>query len=329
MLLLKGEEIRKVFSMRDAIEADKTAFRLFSEGRSVVPLRVNIEVPKYEGNCLFMSGYVEDEDVAGVKIVSVFPKNIEKGKTSVPATMVLVDGTTGEVSAIMDGTTLTQMRTGAAAGAATELLARKEATIGALLGTGGQAASQLEALLVARPLKEVRVYDVNGQRAQAFAERMQRELSSYGAQIVAEADPNKAVEGADVITAVTTSRTPVFDGRAVKPGAHVNGVGCFTPEMQELDPYLVEHADRIFVDSREAVLAEAGDFIIPMKAGRFGPERITGELGEVISGKIRGRESDSQITLFKTVGLAVQDVVAAGRILEAAQKAHIGEEIVW
>jgi ornithine cyclodeaminase len=319
--------MKSVLSMNDAIDAVKQAFSLYSQGKSIVPLRINIDIPRYQGQTLYMPAYVDDLHSGGVKIVSVFPGNIEKGMRSVQATMVLINEETGEVCSILDGTYLTQLRTGATQGAATDILARRDSRVGALFGTGDQAPSQLEGMLTARKLARVYVFDLNKKRAQEFADRMQRELAGYGAEIIADSDVDKILPMADVITAVTTSKKPVFDGRLVKEGAHVNGVGAYTPDMQELDEYLVRRADRVVVDSREAVLSEAGDFTIPMRRGSIGPNRINGELGEVISGKVPGRQSEKEITLFETVGIAVEDVVVATEVYRRALSAGLGTKL--
>jgi ornithine cyclodeaminase len=327
LLLINKEDIKKVFSMKDAIEADKKAFELYSCGKTNVPLRTNINIPKAGGQCLFMPAYVDGINSVGVKIISVFPGNVKKGKPTVPATMVLLDGTTGEVCAIINGTYLTQMRTGAAAGAATDILARKDAKIGALFGTGGQAGAQLEAMLAVRNLECVRVFDIDPDRASAFVSTMREQLAEYNAEIVAESSPDRTIDDADIITTVTTSRRPVFDGRLVKEGAHINGVGAYTPDMQEIDEYIIKKADKVFVESKDAALSEAGDLIIPINKGIIGKDRINGELGEVILGRVAGRESDEHITIFKTVGIAVQDVVTAEAIYRRAVAAGVGTDI--
>jgi Predicted ornithine cyclodeaminase, mu-crystallin homolog len=329
MLLLTKKDIKRIFSMQDAVEADKQAFRIYSEGGSVIPLRANIGAPNYEGQALFMPGYVGELDSMGIKIVSIFPHNLEKGKPTVPATMVLLDGTSGEVCCIMDGTYLTQLRTGAASGAATDLLARKDSKIGALIGTGGQARSQLEALLTVRDLREIRIYSPNLQHAQSFVRQMQSEFANYGTVLRAVGTSEEAITNADIITAVTTSQQPVFDGRSVKPGAHINGVGSYMPNMQELDEYTLKRADKIFFDSQEAVLAESGDFIIPLSQGTITKEKFTGEIGKVISGILPGRETPEEITLFKSVGMAVLDVVTAYQIYQKAQKQNIGQDFIF
>jgi ornithine cyclodeaminase len=328
IVVLKQENMKNVFTMQDAIQADKDALKLYSLGKSNVPLRVNLDVPEYEGQSLYMPGYAAEANALGVKIVSVYPKNIEKGLTSVPATMVLVNNETGEVCSLMDGTYLTRVRTGAISGAATDVLARKDSKIFALFGTGGQAETQLEAVLTVRPIEEVRVFDISAERAADFAERMTRALGSrFGAKIRAAKSADEAVEGADVITSVTTSTKPTFNGRLVKKGAHVNGVGAYTPVMQELDEYLILNADKVYVDTRDGVLNEAGDFIIPIKKGIYSADRVTGELGEAIAGKVPGRVDDREITLFKTTGSAVVDVVTARRIYECALQKNIGSII--
>jgi len=324
MLLLTKMDIKSIFTMKDAIEADKDAFRIYSEGKSVVPLRTNIAIPKYEGQILFMPGYVDEMDVIGVKIVSVFPQNMQKGKPTIPATMVLIDGSSGEVCAILDGTYLTQLRTGAASGAATDILARSDAQIGALIGTGGQGAAQLEAMVTARELKEVRVFDVDIIRAQKFVEEMKNEISNCNTIFKAVSTSDDAIKDADIITTVTTARKPTFNGNLVKAGAHVNAVGSYMPHMQELDPVILNRANKIYFESTEAVLSESGDIIIPLKQGLITKDKFTGELGQVIMGTLKGRESDEEITVFKTVGIATQDVVTARKIYNKAIAQDIG-----
>lgn len=329
MLLLGKNDMRKLFTMKDAIEAAKQALRIFSEGGCTVPLRVNIDTQKNQGQTLFMPGYIREFNSMGLKIVSIFPGNKNKGIPTVPATMTLIDGTNGQVCCIMDGTFLTQLRTGAAAGAATDVLARKDAKIGALIGTGGQAASQLEAMLTIRSLSEVRICGLNFDHTKAFTDRLQKELAHYGATLRSAHTSDDAIIDADIITTVTTSKQPVFNGRLVKKGAHINGIGSFTPDMQELDEYVLQRAEKIFCDSQEAVLAEAGDFIIPLQRGTFIEDTFTGEIGKVIAGSLRGRESTDEITLFKSVGMAALDVVTAFHIYQKALKQGIGQEFFF
>ncbi|MDT2813990.1 ornithine cyclodeaminase family protein [Vagococcus carniphilus] len=325
MLFLSKENIIDSFTMRDAMDACNESLRLYSEGKASVPLRTNINVAKQEGQSLYMPAYVEaDKDALGVKIVSVYPKNIEKNIPSVPATMVTLDAETGMVSAILDGTYLTQLRTGAVQGAATELLAREDAEIGALIGTGGQAEGQLWAMLTARPLKVVRIFDIDFERASAFAKEME---AKYGVEMIPCKEAKECVEGADVITSVTTSKRPTFSAEWVKEGAHINGVGAYTPEMCEIPKEIIKKASTVIFDTMDGVLKEAGDFIQPLEEGYVTEDHYNGELGQLALGQISGRQNDKEITIFKTVGSAVLDVYVANKIVEKAKKENLGQEI--
>ncbi|MDR1965953.1 MAG: ornithine cyclodeaminase family protein [Synergistaceae bacterium] len=326
MLMIGAEDIRKAFSMRDAIESNREAFAIQAEGKAKLSVRTSFNV-EGRGISSFMPGYVSSFPRVGVKIVSTFPGNAEKNLPVVGATVLLLDPETGLVDALIDGTELTRLRTGAVSGLATELLANEGAEIGALFGTGGQAASQLEAMLNVRKLREVRVYDVMRDRIAPFIERVSAMASRFGARIAEAPSPDAAVEGADVITSVTTASDPVFDGSLVKAGAHVNGVGTYEPHKRELDEAIICRADRIFVDNMEAIMAEAGDILIPMKDGKLAKEDIAGELGDLILGRSEGRKSKEQITLMKTVGFATLDIVIAHKIFNKAVEMGIGADL--
>lgn len=328
ILLLNEHDMKKVFTMEDAIKADKDALEFYSRGESCIPLRTNLDIPEYKGQSLYMPGYVAGANALGLKIVSVYPDNVGKGLPSVPAFMVLLDNKTGEVCAAMDGTYLTKIRTGALSGAATDILSRKNSKVFALIGTGGQAETQLEAVLSVRDIEEVRVYSTKRERVEDFVKRMSEKFSKrFNVKIVAAESSDEAIKDADIITCVTTSKKPVFDGKLVKRGAHINGVGSYTPDMQEIDEYTILNSDKIYVDTLDGVLNESGDFIIPMRENRFSQEDITGELGEVIIGKVSSRENDEEITLFKSVGSGVFDLVTAKRIYEKALEKGIGQVI--
>lgn len=328
ILMLDADQMRDVFDMRAAIDADADALRAYSSGSCQIPLRANLNVPEHNGQSLYMPGYVPDERALGVKIVSVYPGNIDRGMTSVPATMVVLDAETGAVNALLDGTWLTQQRTGAVAGAATEVLARPDAKSFVLFGTGGQAETQLEAVLTVRPgITDVQVVDLVPERAEDFAARMTERLAGrFEATITRADDVDEAVRTADIITTVTTSLRPVFDGSLVRPGTHINAVGSYTPQMCELDPELLLRADKVYCDTRDA-LTESGDIQVPVRDGRFDLDQVTGELGEVLLGTAPGRESDDEITCFETTGSAVLDVVSAQRIVAAAQQAGKGTSV--
>ncbi len=328
IIVLKKSDIESTFSMKDAIVAAKDALELYSKGDSDIPLRINIDVPKENGQSLYMPGYVEGADALGVKIVSTYPDNVEKDLDTISSLVVLKNSKTGEICSILDGGYLTQLRTGAVSGAATDLLAKKDSSIFALIGTGGQAKCQLEAILNVREIKEVRVYGRNKEKAEKFADKMKEELGKeFHFNIYATDTSEDAIENADIITTVTTAKRPVFDGKHVKKGVHINAVGSYTPEMQELDPYVLVNAGKIYVETRDGVLSESGDFINPIKNGEITEADITGELGELIMGKTPGRENNEEITVFETVGSAVLDMVTAKRIYDKAVESGIGEVI--
>ncbi len=323
--LLTKEDMQRVFTMAEAIQADKDALALYSKGETDIPLRANISVPAHNGSALYMYGYAAGASALGVKIVSVYPDNPKKGLPSVPATMILMDDSTGAVSALMDGTYLTRLRTGAVAGAATDLLAREDSSVFALFGAGGQAEGQLEAVLTVRDIKLAKVYSRTFEKAEAFAKAMSEKFrDKFGTKIIAVRSMEEAIADADIVTAATTSITPVFDGRLLKKGAHVNGVGSFTYDMVEVDSYTLTHAGKVYADTLDGVLGEAGDILQPIDRGEYSKERMTGELGQLINGTAPGRESADEITFFKTVGSAVLDLVTAQRILEKAQSLNIG-----
>ena len=329
ILALKESDISSIITMSDIISADKEALSIYSNNLSNIPLRTNIDVPEFKGQCLFMSGYAAPAKALGVKIVSVYPNNINKNLTSVPATMVLVNAETGIVNALIDGTYLTRLRTGAISGLATEILSRKNSKIFALFGTGGQAVTQLEAVLTVRNIELVKVYDVMNERAVDFAKKMSEKFSKKfnNVKIISVKSSDEAVEDADIITTVTTSKKPVFNANKVKKNVHINGVGSYTPDMCEVPEEILVKANKIYVDTKDGAINESGDLIQPIKKGIIKVEKINGELGEVINGKIKGRENDDEMTFFKTTGSAVLDLVAAQKIYELAKKNNIGNVI--
>ena len=326
MLLLNRAEIRSVYSMRDAIEGDREAFRLLAEGKCEVPLRTQISSPSVGGTFLFMPSFSEELGGAGLKIVNIFPKNAEKGLTTCPASVLLMDADTGVITAMMDGTTVTQMRTGAASGLAFTLFGRKDAKIGALIGTGAQAECQLEAMLTARKLDEVRIFSRSADKRDAFVAKMSKELASYGARLISAESADAAVTDADLIIAVTPSTVPTFDAARVKKGATISGVGSYQHHMQELDPAIFSRCSKIYFDSRSAVLSESGDITKPLADGTLREEQFTGDIGDVILGKVPARENDDEIIVFKTVGVGVQDLVAAKHIVACAKARGVGTE---
>lgn len=324
MLLLNEQDIRKVFDMNDAIDSNIEAYKIFSSGNAVVPLRQVIAADEGRGNFAFMPAYSSKLGAAGIKIVNIFPGNRERDEATTIGQVLLMDDKNGEVLALMDGSFITKFRTGAASGAAFKLFARNDAKIGCLIGTGGQADCQLEAMLAACNLDEVRIVARDFAKTEKFAEAMSERFKDSGAKMIAYDDANEAVDGADVIVVVTVSTEPVFDANRVKKGAVVSGVGSYTAEMNEIDPKLFKLADKIYFDSKEACIAESADIQIPLREGLVSLEGLTGDIGEYALGEISGREADDEIIIFKNVGLGILDLVIAKLIYEKAKNRKIG-----
>ncbi len=309
--------------MGEAIEAVGAAFAQLSAGRADVPLRTSLDVSQHNGVTLFMPAYLVDDDAMAMKIVSVFNDNPSQGLPLIHALVVVVDAETGAPEAVMDGTYLTALRTGAASGAATDVMARHDAHVAAIFGAGAQGRTQLEAVCAVRPIDEAWIYDIDREQAEVMVDEASQHLSLL--LNVAETERD-AVRKADIICTATTSSTPLFDDADVRPGTHINAIGAYTPEMQEIPPETVARA-KVVIDHHEAALAEAGDLLIPIERGLIAAEHIHAELGQIVSGDKVGRESVTEITLFKSVGVAVQDVAAARAVLDAARELGLGTSV--
>ncbi|NIO72371.1 MAG: hypothetical protein GTN71_25945 [Anaerolineae bacterium] len=324
--VLSQNDVRQAVSMAQAIEIVKGAFTQLSAGQAVVPIRTQLEVARHEGITLFMPAYLQESDDLGVKIVSVFPHNLEMGLPTIHALVAVVDAETGCPAAVMDGTYLTALRTGAASGAATDLLARTDTRVATVFGAGAQGRTQLEAVCQVRDIEKAWVYDINREAAEEYAKEMRERGGCIPGDITVASSSAEAVREADVICTATTSSTPVFADADLKAGVHINAIGAFTPEMQEVPEETIKRA-RLVVDSREACWAEAGDLIIPRHKGLISESDIYAELGEIAAGMKRGRENDEEITFFKSVGNAVQDVSVARKVLEEASRLGLGLEV--
>ncbi len=309
MRILTADDVRQHLPMRRAIEAMREGFIALSTGRATVPVRNSLSTP--ETTFLYMPAHIHGSPVSTVKIVSVTAGNPARGLPVVQATVPVLDATTGETLAMIDGTSLTAIRTGAASGLATDLLARADAQVLGVIGAGAQARTQIEAVCAVRDIRQIRLY------SRSNAARLADELRErYAAEIIVAESAHAALAGADVLVAATNSRTPVIQAADIAPGVHINGVGSYTHEMQEVAANVVTQA-KVVVDHRDSAWAEAGDLIIPRDQGLFHEEDVYAELGEIAAGLLPGREWDDEITFFKSVGNAVQDAAAAWAVLQA------------
>ena len=325
MRVLSRSDVQRALPMKQAIGIVRDAFAQLSTNQATVPLRVPISVEKYDGVTLFMPAYLNASDALAVKIVSVYNQNPARGLPLIHALVVVIDAATGKPLATMEGGYLTALRTGAASGAATELLARPDAHVAAIFGAGVQGHTQLLAVAAVRQLQKVVVFDAARERAESFVQEM-RGQPGVPADLGVAATPAEAVKQADIICTATTSTRPIFSGADVKPGTHINAIGAYTPQMQEIDEVTMR-ACKIVIDSRSGALVEAGDLIIALQKGAIKESDIYAEIGEIAAGKKPGREKPDEITLFKSVGNAVQDASVARAIYDVAQREKLGVEI--
>ena len=323
ILVLTAAEVRQAIRMKIAIDVMKTAFRDFSMDNSQAPLRSKISADKSNGTVLLMPA-ITDSDLA-IKIVSVFDNNQHLALPLIHAMIIVLDVSTGKPLALLEGGSITAIRTGAASGAATDILARNDAKTVAIIGSGVQARTQLEAVCAVRAIEAAWVYSPNTKHAEDFASEMSGSGSIPHDLHVAPSSM-EAVQNADIVCTATTSNTPVFDGNYIKKGTHVNAIGSFTPKMQEVDPVTISKS-LVVVDSRKSVLEEAGDLIIPIEANIVKKDHIHAELGAIISNTLLGRTNRNQITYFKSCGVAVQDVAAAQLAVQEAKRLGLGTVI--
>ncbi len=331
MLILNAADIRQALPMSLAIDAMKQAFAAFSEGKALVPPRIHLSITPHSGISLIMPSFVDGETTVeqalAVKVVSLFDGNPARGLARIQAAVVMLEPDTGRPIALLDGAMLTAIRTAAASGAATDLLARSDSRTVALFGAGVQAITHLFAMCAVRPIEKIFVCGRTPNKVAALiAEFAGR--PAIPAELIAADSPRQALADADIVCCTTTSKEPIFDDADLKPGVHINAVGSYTPQAREVPPETVRRA-LVVVDSRHAAWEEAGDLIQPMQAGLIGHEHIHAELGELVLGRRPGRADDQQITFFKSVGLAVQDAVAARVALENAARLNLGQEVAW
>lgn len=246
-------------------------------------------------------------------------ETLKKNLPTIHAEVILINTETGQFEMMLDGNYITQLRTGAATGVAFAQLAKKVCRIGALIGTGGQAAAQLEAMLTVRELTEVRIYSSNRNKAKAFIDKMSILAEKFNCQLVQAESANAAVSEADLIVTVTSSTTPVYDAQKIKRGATISAVGSYLPQMQETPSELFERVDKIYFDSEAAVLAESGDLLVPIQEKRISETDFNGDIGQLLLGEITGRTSEEEIIFFKTVGIAAQDLITAKSIYNQYQ----------
>ena len=323
-LLLTEEHVKSVLPMSDLIASMESALARFSSGDVQQPVRTVLTVGPQRAWWGLMPAYVNEPPTMGAKLVTVFNGNAVRGLPTHLAMIVLFDPDTGALQALMDGRYITEARTAAVSAVSTRYLARADSSTLAIIGTGVQARSHLEAYAEVRHLRDVRVWSPNAARRDRFVDEMQPHA---GVPLRATATSEEAVRGADLVVLATSSPTPVVEVSWIAPGSHIVSVGACRPDQREMSPELVSRA-RVFVDSRAAALVESGDVVMGIAEKRFGPDHLAGELGELVLGRVRGRQADDEITIFKSLGMAVEDVAAADLVFRRAIERGVGSQQV-
>jgi ornithine cyclodeaminase len=319
VLTLTNDQVLALAKMGECVDEMKKAFLLFGEGHVESPVRTRFKMSEVRNILLMPSLIRKDSNTMSLKLVTVYP-DLGPNVPSTRAVVLLVDGKDGELKCIMGGTSLTALRTGAVSGLSCRYLARKDSRKLAMIGAGGQGFFQISGAASQLPVTEVAVFDTDRGRQKRLVERCENELKL---KAVAADTVEAAAASADVIITATTSKTPVLDANHVRPGTHVVAIGAYTPEARELGSDLVTKST-VYVDSMEAAMEEAGDILLPIKEGRMTRETVKGELADLVSGKKGGRTGDSEITIFKAVGLAFEDDAIGWMIYERAVRSGVG-----
>jgi len=321
ILILTHAEVERLLPMEECIGVMTEAMKALANGQVHNPLRMVVRPPDAAGLMGLMPSYIGGANAAyGLKAVCVFPQNTAKGKDAHQGTVMLFSAETGELLALMNASAITAIRTAAVSGVATKLLAREDAGDLAILGSGVQAHTHIEAMACARPIRRCRVASRSFEHAQRFAAEMR---ARFAFPVEPAESAEAAVRGADLIVTATNAREPVLKREWISPGAHLNVVGSSIPSTREVDTATMAAAS-LFVDRRESTLNEAGDYLFAAKEGAIGPEHIRAEIGEVLVGAKPGRTSPDEITLFKSLGLAVEDLASAQYVFSKARQVEIG-----
>jgi len=323
LLLINQDEVRQLLTVESCIPLMEQALKTLARGEAIMPLRPVMWLPENFGALAMMPSYLGDLDAMGLKVISYFPENMGTPYDTHQGAVFVYETRNGRLLAIVDATEITAIRTPAVTAVATDLLARPDCTRLGLLGSGTQARGHLAAMLAVRPIEEVRVWSIDHEGDLAFAARARER---HGIEVQAVGSAQEAVEEADLICTTTSAPEPILFGKWLKPGVHLNAVGSTVPHTRELDTEAVLRA-RMYVDNREAALEEAGDFRFPRAEGAIGDDHIVGEIGALLLGSIEGRRSEDEITLYKSLGLAIEDLAAAHYVYQQALEKGIGTSV--
>ncbi|WP_257348698.1 ornithine cyclodeaminase family protein [Pseudalkalibacillus decolorationis] len=325
MLVVNEKQIQQIYKIHNAIQDITEMLKSKEAGKIDNPHRTVLEFPEHEASALYMPSADLIGKVSVVKIVTIFPNNPVQGKQTTQGVMLLSDATNGEHIAMMNASYLTRLRTGALSGIATDLLAKKNSRVLTVIGTGAMAFEQVLGVLAVRNIEKIILVNRTPEKAQAFGEKLL--LFGVDVSFEVEIDVAKAVKQANIICCATRSKEPVFNGSDVRPGTHINGVGSYLPHMQEVDETTIKRADKIVVDDLAGSKEEAGELMHAAESGRWSFDDVHAQLGELIMGNKEGRQSDEEITFFKSVGAAYFDLAVAKGVYTKVKNAGVGVEV--
>jgi len=322
MLVLSEKQVQGLIDLEELIGALEEAHIQYSTGKAVMPVRLVVPLAQIDGRITSMPAYLNTDRALGMKVVTYFQKNPAHGLPAILATIMLFSADNGRIIAIMDGGYITAIRTACISAVATKVLANRETPVLGILGAGVQAKAHILALRRVRDFQRIKIYSPSG----ISASRLKNELANEGMEIEVAATAEETVRTADVIVTVTTAKEPIIDARWLKPGAHINAVGSHRPDLREIDGPTLAHS-RVVVDSRQAMMAECGDILLAIAENAISETDIHAEIGEILAGSKPGRQNPEEVTLYKSVGIAVQDVATANLVYQKALQSKIGTNV--
>jgi len=323
MLVLSESQVQNLIDLDELIAALQQAQIQYSSGTAVMPVRLVVPLPQIQGRITSMPGYLHQDGALGMKVVTYFHENPKQNLPAILATILLFRANTGKMIAVMDGGYITAIRTACASALATKALANSDAPVLGVLGAGVQARAHILALTRVRQLSRIKIYSPSGNSARSVKTELERPC---GVPIVVVNSAQDAVRNSDILVTATTAKTPIVKPEWLKPGAHINAVGSHRPDLRTIDGATLRRAT-IFVDSRDAIMAECGDILLALEENSIGEADIRGEIGEVLAGSKAGRSNASEITLYKSVGIAIQDVAAAQLVYHKALEQNVGTNV--
>jgi alanine dehydrogenase len=323
MLLLSEKQVQDLLDIDELIATLEQAHIQWSTGRAVMPVRLVVPLPQIHGRITSMPGFLNDDNALGMKVITYFQDNPKRGLPAILATIMLFSVETGKMIAVMDGSYITAIRTACASAMATRALANRETPVLGILGAGVQARAHIQALSRVRKLQQIKIYSPSGISATKIRKDMESEVG-VGVKVAASAED--AVKHSDIVVTVTTAKEPILKSEWLNAGVHINAVGSHRPDLREVDGATLARA-KVVVDSREAIMTECGDILLALKERSIPEDVIHAEIGEVLAGMKSGRESAGEITLYKSVGIAIQDVATANLVYHRALDRKVGTQV--